>query len=94
MATLEELYEAVDELSLDELQDLNKYVVERMRGKRNAIQSEKMPRFSEGETVKVVEDDEIKFTGRIAKKKRTHVIIDTGDVEYDVPILLVEKQND
>lgn len=94
MATLEELYEAVDELSLDELQDLNEYIVERMRAKRNAIQSEKMPRFSEGETVKVVEDDEVKFTGTIAKKKRTHVIIDTGDAEYDVPILLVEKQND
>jgi hypothetical protein len=75
MATLEDLYEVVDELSLDELRDLNDYVVERMRAKRNAIQSEKMPRFSEGEAVKVVEDGEVKFTGTITQKKRTHVII-------------------
>lgn len=94
MATLEDLYETVDELSLDELRELNEYVVERMRAQRNALQSEKMPRFSEGETVKVVEDGEVTFTGTITQKKRTHVIIDTGDAEYDVPILLVEEHDE
>lgn len=94
MATLEDLYETVDELSLEELRELNEYVVERMRAKRSAIQSEKMPRFSEGESVKIVEDGEVKFTGMITQKKRTHVIVDTGDAEYDVPILLVEKRDE
>jgi hypothetical protein len=94
MAKLEDLYETVDELSLDELRELNEYVVERMRAKRNVIQSEKMPRFSEGESVKIVEDGEVKFTGTIAQKKRTHVIVDTGDADYDVPILLVEKRDE
>jgi hypothetical protein len=93
MATLEDLYETVDELSLNELRELNEYIVERMRAKRNAIQSEKMPQFSEGESVKIVEDGETKFTGTIVQKKRTHVIVDTGDAEYDVPILLVKKRD-
>lgn len=93
MVTQDELYETVDDLSLEELRDLNEYVVEQLRAKRNAIQSQKMPRFSEGETVKVVDDGEVKFTGTIIRKKRTHVIIDTGDAQYDVPILVVEKMD-
>jgi|AntDeeMinimDraft_5_1070356.scaffolds.fasta_scaffold05479_2 hypothetical protein len=94
MVTQEDLYDAVDEMSLEELRDLNEHVIELMRARRNATQSEKMPRFSEGETVNVVEEGEITFSGTITRKKRTHVLIDTGDTTYDVPILLVEKRDD
>ena len=91
MVTTDELYEAVEDLSLEELRDLNQHVVELLRARRNAEQAEKIRHFTEGEDVQVVEDGEVKFTGMITRKKRTHVIIDTGDAEYDVPILLVEK---
>lgn len=42
MVTREDLYDAVDEMSLEELRDLNEHVVELMRARRNATQSEKM----------------------------------------------------
>lgn len=87
---LGELIDEVESLSLEQLRELNDHVVDTIKSKKKLKKKRLMKKFSEGEKVKVKDED---IVGEIIRKKRTKVIVESEEdgFNYDVPVMMLEK---
>ena len=89
--SIENIIDELSSYSIEELRDLNDEVVAEIKAKKKRKKRRKMKEFEEGDEV-IVKGKDGDFDGEIVEKKRTRVVVrDRDGMEYDVPVLLLER---